>query len=459
MTLVGRRARKTSESLASADEIVALDCLPIELKEPEDREWLRGLVASVRAPELLLSLGGQRADDAEPIASFDGVSGVWRAGRYIGEVRFEGRTLRIEPRFGLPSLLRWLGTIWDVRLTDSGGATRQAGIWLWYVIAHLWAARFIVAAKHGLPYRRVDRVHYGRALRGRLLVRESALALAVGDDRSLASLARERVIDPLIGPILLTAHRHLSGVLGVYAQRHHWLPERTRELLADLRAACGAVRVDIGEIGRNKVRYSPITENYRSLVDLSLSIIARRPHAPMSSGSGTGVLLDMAEVWELYVARLLQVGLPSFRVIHSGRTAEHFQWLAQSGEDRFGSFRPDVLIKNIEQRCVAVADAKYKGTRIGGDNRTGILTADLYQMNAYLSGFGDAGRRLDGFLIYPEDLDGQIARRLGPRNPWQVSSARRRNLWFVSADCSDEISSEATGQRLTGIVRNAIGNG
>jgi len=427
------------------------------LKGSEDQEWLRRLVASVRAPDLVLSLGNERASNLEPIAEFDSGGSIWRAGRYIGEVRYEERTLRIEPRFGLPSLLRWLGAIWGVRLTDSsGGAARQAGVWLWFVIAHLWAARFLAAAKHGLPFRRVDRVHYGRALRGRVLVRESALARAAGNE-VLVSVARERTIDPVIGPILLAAYGRLAAVLRSYAGQREWLPERSRELIGDLQAACGESRLNVSDLGRSKIKYSPITENYRSLVDLSLSIIARRPHAPLSRGAGTGVLLDMAEIWELYVARLLHVGLPSLRVVHTGRAREHFQWLARShsSDDKLGSLRPDILIKNTEQRCVAVADAKYKATRINSENRTGILTTDLYQMNAYLTGFGDAERRLDGFLIYPDDPEGEISRRLDLGNPWEVSSAPRRNLWFVSAHCREEISSDATGQQLAAIVRNA----
>ena len=45
------------------------------------------------------------------------------------------------------------------------GRYEQQRIWLWLVIAHLWAGRLIAAAKHGLPYRRVEIAHYGRALR------------------------------------------------------------------------------------------------------------------------------------------------------------------------------------------------------------------------------------------------------------------------------------------------------
>src|SRR5215216_5177768 len=107
---------------------------------------------------MLLRLGHQANEfGEEPVASFDAATGIWWAGRYIGEVQFEGRTLRLERRFGMPALMRWLTAIWGVRLVDSKGRYEQQRIWLWLVIAHLWAGRLLVAAKHGLPLRRVER--------------------------------------------------------------------------------------------------------------------------------------------------------------------------------------------------------------------------------------------------------------------------------------------------------------
>src|SRR6266536_162942 len=153
-----------------------------------------GLVYNTGRPNELTYL------NEEPIASFDTTTGTWWAGRYIGEVQFEGRTLRLEPRFGMPALMRWLTAIWGVRLVDSKGRYEQQRIWLWLVIAHLWAGRLIAAAKHGLPFRRVETVHYGRALRGRLLPWETALVRAVGTTGSGASRVHASSIRSLAAP-------------------------------------------------------------------------------------------------------------------------------------------------------------------------------------------------------------------------------------------------------------------
>jgi 5-methylcytosine-specific restriction endonuclease McrBC regulatory subunit McrC len=198
-------------------------------------------------------------------------------------------------------------------------------------------------------------------------------------------------------------------------------------------------------------------------VELSLSILGHRPRMASAGGDGKafGTLLDMAEIWELYVAKVLQIGLPGLRVSHTGRSTEHFRWLLRSAtdDDGFGSLRPDIVIADHQERCLAIADAKYKTNRINSGNRTGIVTDDLYQLIAYLSGFGNPASRLDGFLIYPADDDGQVARRLAPKNPWKVSAAPLRNLWFISTDSRNGADVQALSdaeRSMTNLIQTAI---
>lgn len=454
-----------TRQLDNSNTIVARDCSPIAIKNREDDEWLRRLIVAAKPADLLLQMGSRNdAPGDEPIATFDGISGKWWAGRYIGEIQFAGRTLRLEPRFGMPTLMRWLTAVWGVRVIDSKGKYEQQRIWLWLVIAHLWSGRLIAAAKHGLPFRRTATIHEGRALRGKLLTRETALARVAGNDR-LISVTRARVVDPAIGHILLAAFERLTAALELHGERNFWLPDRGKTVINDLRSTLGgrAAAVSAHALTHN-IRYSPITEAYRSVVDLSISILDQRPRIAASGGESRtfGVLLDMAEIWELYVAKLLQIGLPGLRVSHTGRSNHHFRHLLTSvNGDFFGSLRPDILISDSFNRCLGIADAKYKTNRIRGDNRTGIVTEDLYQLAAYLSGFGDPGRRLDGFLIYPADNEGQVFRRLSPKNPWTLTSVPQRRLWFLATgDGTDDQENVATPteaeRRLASLIQTAL---
>lgn len=443
--------------------VIVRDCSPFPELTREQEIWLRKLVSGTKTADMLLRLG-HAADNAEqdedPLATFDSASGTWWAGRYVGEVQFEGLTLRMEPRFGMPALMRWLSTVWGVRLVESKGTHQQQRIWLWLVIAHLWVGRLIVAAKHGLPSRRVDTVHQGHALRGRLLAQKTALARRTGDD-CLVSVTRNRVIDVKIGGILLAAFERVDRALKEYGESRSWLPERARTLVEELSNALGGRDRRMPKGARPTVRYSPITESYRPIVDLSLSILEHKPLLPASIGDrkAFGIVLDMAEIWELYVAKVLQTALPAFRVSHTGRFRDHFRWLLRSSmdDDKFGSLRPDIIVSDLRDRCLAIVDAKYKTTRINTTNRTGVVTEDLYQLAAYLSAFGESGSRLDGFLVYPEDELGQVIRRLAPKNPWSLFAAPQRKLWFVSVDCGSVADSSVQSEhRMASIVQSAI---
>jgi 5-methylcytosine-specific restriction enzyme subunit McrC len=423
-------AKSLSERLISA-----CDCSLLPPLGRDDEDWLKRLVQATNVASSLLPVGAPKGDD-EPVVVYESNTGRWRAGRYVGELQFENGILRIEPRFGMPSLLRWLGEIWGVRLLDGGGAIKEQNLWLWFIIAHLWSGRLITAARHGLPYRRSDAIHKGTALRGKLLPIQTALLRAVRDDH-LVSKTRVRIVDAGIGEIALLAAQHLNRALGVMGTRPNWLPERGKEILDELRSALGSHR-DQGAVHKaHAIRYTPITEGFRPLVDLSISILARKPRMPEASGEAKshGLLLDMAEIWELYIAKVLQSGLPHLRVLHTGRSNFNFQWLLMSGSGRvLQSLRPDILILGEGECCLAIADAKYKNTRSNSENVNGVSREDLYQLSAYLSGFGNAKDRLDGFLIYPEDSSGRVTASLSLDNPWRVSSGNDRHLWFMSLD-------------------------
>ncbi|WP_375274242.1 5-methylcytosine restriction system specificity protein McrC [Methylorubrum thiocyanatum] len=418
--------------------IISRDCSLFPPLNRDDEDWLKRLIQATDVSSSLLPVGSRKPDD-DPIAVYEGSIGRWRAGRYVGELQFENGTLRIEPRFGMPSLLRWLGEIWGVKLLDGGGAPKEQGLWLWVIIAHLWSAKLSAAAKHGLPYRRIDAIHKGPALRGKLLPVQTALVRAVRDD-CLVSKTRIRVVDRLIGDITLLAAQHLNRALGMKGQRASWLPERGREILDELKSSLGTHRDEKAVPQAHTIRYTPITEGYRPLVQLSVSIITHNPHAPGSNASAKshGVLLDMAEIWELYIAKILHTGLPNLHVLHTGRTKSNFQWLLTNEHGGvLQSLRPDIVVFDNYDRCLAIVDAKYKNTRSNSNNVNGVLREDLYQLSAYLSAFGNIDHRLEGVLIYPEDGVGQVTSVLSSDNPWRLTSSHNRYLSFMSVDGND----------------------
>ena len=203
--------------------IETTDLSPILHVGSAEDAWLRQLAQSAKTGSLILRLSGADNNDAdEPLLSFDARTGMWWTGRYVGELRFHDSVLRILPRFGVPQLQRWLSRIWGVRIISSQGRYEQSRVWLWQLLARLWEARLLAAAKHGLPTRRVDEAHVGSTVRGRLDVRKSARELYEGTSGSSAAPAIARstrtsrqsfsALTPICAPNLLISAIHAHGL-------------------------------------------------------------------------------------------------------------------------------------------------------------------------------------------------------------------------------------------------------
>lgn len=429
------KVKQKKPAVTTPNVLTARDLSPISPLSSADEEWLRELACKANTDTLALSFASEREVEQAPLLSYDGQSGTWWAGRFVGEISYKGRTLTILPRFGMPALRRWLSRIWGIRLVASVGAYKSGRIWLWELVARLWASRLVAAAKHGLPRVRVDEVHVGTTVRGRLLVRPTAAQLHTGE-RLLTSRTRSRQIDPWIGGILLGTYAHLRGQLGHLSEPKAWLSERGHELVRELQAAVDRRTIEEACRSRSPMRYTPITESYRPVVELSRAILGGRPFMSSAEGSQEvlGVLLDMAEIWELYVYHLLRDGLSGAVVSHTGRSAEAVYWLLKGqGADRLGAMKPDIIVSAHGGGRRLILDAKYKLTTPSPERPQGILREDLYQMAGYLSVAADADARLDGGLIYPASDSIQALAR---RGPFRLVRSDAR-FGFFGLDCAN----------------------
>lgn len=426
------------DSKSQLPTIEATDLSPIKGITSDEEDWLRQLAMAADAETLALKLGDRSNDDPEPVATFDARSGCWWTGRYIGELHFEGRTLRILPRFGMPMLERWLSRIWGVRFVASMGKYEKARVWLWALLAKLWETRLLAAARHGLPTTRFDEFHIGPTIRGRLHVPRTAREVVAGR-QNIVSSTRNRHIDNRIGGIVVHAFEHLCRELRQFGDERTWLTHRAQNLIQQLRSHISRREaVDAAE-SRVPVRYSPITETYREVVQLSHAISRQQPSSSSASGSKNvlGVLIDMAEVWELYLFHLLRSALRKFEVIHTGRDVDGNNFLfrsTQSGEG-LGKLKPDILVRSVRSnRLLAIVDAKYKTTRPSPERPDGILREDRYQIAAYLSAYGNASEMLQGALVYPATEKTPNIVALQSKSPWRITASERQ-VWFFGLAC------------------------
>jgi 5-methylcytosine-specific restriction enzyme subunit McrC len=421
-------------------KLVARDCSPL-VPQPTVAEanWLRKLATNVQASSLVVPISGERDDD-EPIV-YCAWDGTWWAGRYVGSISFEGHSLTIEPRFGLPTLRNWLFEATSVVLTDVPGKLREDESFIAHLLASVWAHGFIEAARHGLPALRREVATKGATVRGRLDVPASLRLIATGGGQ-VVSIRSERTLDHAASDAIVAAYEVLRRWLAVPDEK--WLPKRAKELLPHLMAVTGARPRVPTKAELDRIRYTPITAGFAPIAELSRQIANRRGLAADidASGETKGVLLDVAELWEMYVLSTLRKAGAPLTVTHGTREKSATKKLlhsAVSGQG-LGTLIPDaILLSGTTIR--GVVDAKYKSLHPSASSPNGPQRDDLYQMTAYLGRFqAPAGMMTWGLLAYPFDPAKPDTPDSEQNSPWNLENGKRMAFAAIPHNPDDAVN-------------------
>jgi len=384
-------------------KIVAKDCSPL-VPQPNSTEvaWLRKLVANFRAADFTISVAGDHSE-SEPIV-YCAWDGIWWAGRYVGSISFEGNTLSIIPRFGLNTIKNWLFEATSVVLTESHGQLREDESFIAQLLAVVWVQGFVEAARHGLPALRNEVSTKGPSLRGRLDVRES-IHLIASSKREVVSIRSEKSLDHAASEAIVAAYGVLRLWLGIPDEQ--WMPARLRDLLPQLIAVTGQRPRVPTKATLERIRYTPITRGFALVAELSRQIANRRGLAVDAEANGetTGVLLDVAELWERYVLSVLRKSVIPFAVKHGTHERDASKLLLQSevNGQGLGKLIPDGIVHK-DGYVFGILDAKYKSLYPSVGAPHGPQREDLYQMTAYLGRFAPIKNIAPawGVLAYPE---------------------------------------------------------
>lgn len=411
------------------------DLSPHQPADPDEDAWLTRLAAYLADHDHTLRLTGRRREDDEDDAALTrAADGRWWTGRFIGEVNFEGRELQIAPRLGIDVVGVWLARALNLSVIPKAATRAGKGPLIAQLVDRMWSAGVAEASRHGPPrFRRVD-AHEDRYIRGRLDIPGTIRLRAARAPKAAFRVERRSIENPVSRAIVL-ADRTLTSLLG---QEKPWRPELAGEILAQLRATVGTNPPVPTAREVRQVRYAPITRAFEAVARLSLEIAQRR--GTLTSGSGddtSGVLIDVAELWELFLLHCARRALGSSRVEH-GTAASASAFLLASNVDssaRMGRLKPDLLISDAQGRECAVIDAKYKRLRNSRERPNGVDRGDLYQLVAYLSGHAVA----QGALVYPPaHADESQAANL---SPWRLMSGQA--VEFLRFPAVEEMCVEA----------------
>lgn len=152
-----------------SDPVVFQDLSPRPPADSAEDQWLARLAAHLKHGDHVLHLtGGQRVDDEDDPALTRGPDGQWWAGRFIGELRFESRELRIEPRLGIDVIGAWLANALNLSIVPQAATAASQGPLIVQLIDRVWSAAVADAARHGGPRLRRTSHHDHIFVRGHL---------------------------------------------------------------------------------------------------------------------------------------------------------------------------------------------------------------------------------------------------------------------------------------------------
>lgn len=400
-----------------------------------DQEWLRS-IASLEPEQFLLSehLAQQSAsavDALEPILDRD-VHG-WRAGRYIGEIHHQGRTLRIRPRLGIDTIAQWLSTIHNVQiLPDTAGRSQGSRSLIIQLAAAMWRAVVAKAGTHSLAREKMTRRSRGLQIKGKLDVASTSQLRATGRPEVVSTMTH-RTLVTATNAAVVAADRVLDAQMG----NPRWRGERISEQLTTLRQAVGNNPRLPSKAQLKRARYTPITVKWRDAAELSHRIASNQLLNQNTRDASTyGVLIDVAELWERFVLHC--VAQATAETVSHGSKATVGQHLLRSDVTSgagLGRLYPDILIGPSADHtvCEALIDAKYKPLT---DPR-GVDREDLYQVHAYSLSFKPAM----SLLAYP--MVPERSARAENLSPWTSTAGSRLDFLRLPTneqDCIAELS-------------------
>lgn len=389
-----------------------------------------------------------RNDDADLIVSVaagrtgaTGGSPVIESGNYIGRFRHDGVDFDIRSRFGDVFLLRMLNFVNDIYLDDidlfgdnsaSDGSLDYSRLIIYYLFAQSLEKAFLL----GLPKAYASVRHHESAVRGRIDINEF-VRRDVPYVGKVSSISREqKEIQPIIDVLakaINVMERSEAGstaggkkapekvAAGVKLSRH---VANIRSHLNEKKSNAYVSNETIGAAIGAKALRNPIFSPYKKVLGYAEMIIKadRIRENNVGKVENYGFLVNVAELFEIYITKLLQRGFPQWTV--SSPKIELY-------ENKFYARKiiPDIVMERDND--VLVFDTKYKSMKFRDRHRYGgdLDRGDFFQINTYMNYYHRQGRNVVcGGLLYPLgaplNLDSAYAQ------DW-LDGAEGSRTWFV----------------------------
>jgi len=318
---------------------------------------------------------------------------IAQTGNYIGKFVWDGLEIDIKSRFSNVFLERMLNFANDVYLDDvsvSGNESKDLDISK-FIICYMFVQNLEKAFLLGLPksYRSVK--HHDMKLKGKIDINRF-IKNDIPFKGKISSVSREQreiqeVIDVLYKAVKIIESKF--NTKNISHIKTHLKQNKSNMFVSN---------ETITKAMNSKALQNPIFAPYKKVLKYAKFIIDGNNIEQAHKGKNEtyGFLIDVSELFEMYLYKLLQQKFPEWEVIHEDDLGVY------SGLFYERRMLPDIVMK--KDKKVMVFDAKYKRMtfknryQYGGD----LDRNDFFQINTYMSYYQNSGYEvIAGGLLYP----------------------------------------------------------
>jgi 5-methylcytosine-specific restriction endonuclease McrBC regulatory subunit McrC len=316
---------------------------------------------------------------------------IIQTGLYAGVLFYKGYKINITTKYGDAFLKRMLNFVNDIYVDNEQVTAKkdEAENQFLFIIAYLFIQSLEKAAVLGLPQQYKKNQERSNKVRGSIDF-NYFLKRDIPFQGKLTSTFRERMYVQEIVDVLYLAVRKLERIFGKEIRsRLIGLNQLLKQQYSGRFASYETIRKAKAHQAINNPMYS----GFKKVLDYAEIILMDKDLMPENQGQSletTGYLFNIAELYELYLEKLLRRNFPDWTV-----SAQEDIPLYQQQFYKRPMF-PDLVMRHRVNSKVVVFDAKFK--KMDMQNKD-VDRADLHQIHSY-SGYYKKDLIASG-LIYP----------------------------------------------------------
>ena len=332
---------------------------------------------------------------------------IAQTGNYIGKFVWNGLDIDIKSRFSNLFLERMLNFANDVYMDDvsvSGNESKDLDISK-FIIFYMFVQNLEKAFLLGLPksYRSIQ--HHNMKLKGKININRF-IKYDIPFQGKISSVSREQEEIQEIIDVLYKAVKIIEPKFNTKNISHiktHLKQNKSNKFVSN---------ETITKAMSSKALQNPIFAPYKKVLKYARLIINGNNIEQKDKGKNEtyGFLINIAELFEIYVTKLLQKEFPDWHISSPQIRLDSKDEFNDNSYLYARKIIPDItMIHNITNN-VMVFDTKYKTMKFNNTKGNGsdIDRCDFFQINTYMNYYNNQGNYnlKVGGLLYPIEIDG-----------------------------------------------------